>query len=77
MFVGFSFYNFTQLEYQQILDAKEQANTYITNLCSVGRKKIIYLAIPHILSANSEQAHHTLVSYLKVRMMEAVWFVDY
>ena len=44
---------------------------YNTNLCSVGTNKIIYLAIPYIVSANSEQTHHTPVSYLKVRMIKS------
>ena len=62
-------------EYQLILDvlniSSQNTSKYNTNLCSGSRKKIIYLAIPDILSANSEQTHHTLVSYLKVRMIRS------
>ena len=57
-------------KYQPILDvpniSSKNTSKYNPNLCSVSWKKIIYLAIPHILSANSEQTHHILVSYLKV-----------
>ena len=73
MFVKFSFYSFTQFEYQLILDApnvsSKNTSKYNTNIYSVSRNKIIYLAIPHILSANPEQTHHPLVSYLKLRMI--------
>ena len=31
----------------------------------------IYLALTQILSTNVEQAHHTLVSYLKVEMIRS------
>ena len=70
LFVNSSFYSFTQLEYQLIPDvpniSSKNTSKYNTNLCFVCREKIVYLAIPHILSVKSEQTHHTLVSYLKV-----------
>ena len=73
LFVSFSVYSFTQFEYQKTLNVPNISNEntfkYSTNLCSVNSKKNIYLVIPHILSANSEQTHHTLVSYLKVSMV--------
>ena len=62
----FSFYSFVQFEYQLILDipniSSKNTSKYNTNLCFVSRNKITYLA--SILSANSEQTHHTPVSYL-------------
>ena len=71
-FVSFSLYSFTQFEYYLVLDipniSRKSTAKYSTNYCSASKKTIIYLAIPHILSANSEQAHQTLVSYLKVIM---------
>ena len=45
---------------------------YNTSLWCVSRMKIIHLAVPHILSANSEQTHHNLVFYLQMRMIESV-----
>ena len=65
MFVGFSLYSFTQVEYQLIQDMfpiyrSKNISKYNPNLCAVSREKIIYLALPHIPSVNSEQTHHTL-----------------
>ena len=75
LFVSFSFYSFTQFEYQLTLNgpntSSKNTSKYNTNLCSVNKKKIIYLAIPHILFTNSEQTHHTPVSYLKERMIRS------
>ena len=63
VFVSCSFYSFTQFEYQLILDvaniSSKNTSKYNTNLCSVSRIWIIYLAISPIPSANSEQTHHT------------------
>ena len=57
LFDSFSFSSFTQLEYQLISDVPNTSSKTTfkcnTNLCSVSREKIIYLVIPHILSANS------------------------
>ena len=76
MFVGFRFNSFTQFEYQLTPDVPNISRKILPNMTqtadAVSRKKFIYLVIPYILSANSEQTHHTLsVSYLTMRLIRS------
>ena len=74
LFAKFSFFSFTEFE-KLILEVPNTLNKnafkYYTNISSASTKKITYLAIPRILSANSGQTHHTLVTYLKVGMISS------
>ena len=73
LLVSSSFYSFTQFEYQLFLDVTKISSYHLhnTTFCSVSRKKIIYLVVPHLHSANSEQNHRTLVSYLEMRIIRS------
>ena len=75
-----TFYIYITLEKRQryILNiASKNTSILLQTYVLLVQKKIIYLSILHILSANSEQTHHTLVSYEEVRMIKSRVVCDY